>query len=133
MTLSDAERNKALVRDSIKRVWRDRRLEDLGELLAADFVDHGALPGTPPGPAGFAAGVQQLLATFPDAVNRVDDMIAEADRVVTHWTMTGTHQPTGKPIRLSGVTIARIDGGKIAEHWSYRDDLALLRQLGAMR
>jgi len=74
--------------------------------------------------------VQQILAAFPDAANRVDDMIAEADRVVTHWTMTGTHQPTGKPVRFSGVTIARIAGGKIAEHWSYRDDLGFLRQLG---
>ena len=131
--MNDAERNKALVRDSIERVWRDRRLEDLGELLAADFVDHGALPGTPPGPAGFAAGVQQILATFPDAVSRVDDMIAEGDRVVTHWTMSGTHQPSGKPIRFAGVTIARICGGKIAEHWSYRDDLGMLRQLGMLR
>jgi len=49
-------------------------------------------------------------------------MIAEGDKVVYRWPATGTHQgeflgvaATGKPIKITGVTIFRIENGKIAE------------------
>jgi len=83
--------------------------------------------------------VRRILAGFPDACNTIDEIVAEADRVVVRWTMTGTHggdglgfPATGRAVRLEGVTISRIADGRIAEHWSFRDDLGLLRQLGLM-
>ena len=66
-----ATHNKQLVRASIERVWGQQRLDEVDRFLAPDFVDHGALPGTPPGPAGFADGVRRLLAAFPDAHNEI--------------------------------------------------------------
>lgn len=108
--------------------------------MADDFVDHGAPEGPATGAAAFAQGVRRTLAAFPDAQNKIDELLAEGDRVVTRWTMTGTHTgdglgfpATGKPVQLSGVTIARIEAGKIAEHWSYRDDVGLFKQLGLMK
>jgi steroid delta-isomerase-like uncharacterized protein len=99
-------------------------------------VDHSALPGSVPGPHGFADGVRRVLASFPAACNHIEDMVAEGDRVLTRWTMTGTHTgdglgipATGRAVRIPGVTIARISAARIAEHWSYRDDIAMLRQL----
>jgi len=138
--MNDAIHNKQLVRASIEQVWHapdiDREVE---RFLTPDFVDHSALPGSASGPRGFADGVRLVLAAFPDAVSHIDDMVAEGDRVVTRWTMTGTHTggglgipATGRTVQITGVTIARIAGGQIAEHWSYRDDLAMLRQLGMM-
>jgi steroid delta-isomerase-like uncharacterized protein len=141
MTMDDAMQNKQLVRESIERVWGpggdiEREVE---RFLAPDFVDHGALPGSPPGPAGFADGVRRLRAAFPDARNEIHDIIAEGDRVVVRWTMTGTHSggglgipATGRAVRITGITMSRVAGGRIAEHWIYRDDIAMLRQLGLM-
>jgi predicted ester cyclase len=40
--------------------------------------------------------------------------------------------PTGKKYVLPGVLISRIKNGKIVQDWEYRDDLGLLRQLGAV-
>lgn len=92
ITMEEAMHNKQLVRESIERVWGQQRLDEVDRLLAPDFVDHGALPGTPPGPAGFADGVRRLLAEFPDARNEIHEIIAEGDRVVVRWTMTGTQR-----------------------------------------
>lgn len=137
--MDESIQNKQLVRESIECVWRQQRVEEVGRFLADDFVDHGAPPGTAPGSVGFADGVRRILAAFPDARNDIDDIVAEGDRVVVRWTMTGTHTgdalgfpATGRPIRLAGITISRIVAGRIAEHWSFRDDIGMLRQLGLM-
>ena len=60
--------------------------------------------------------------------------------VVTHWTIRGTpHQgklmgiaPTEKQIELKGITIHRIEEGKIAEEWERYDNLGMMQQLGVV-
>ncbi len=80
----------------------------------------------------------QYFQAFPDINITVDDVIAEGDKVVTRYTIRGTHQgeiedfgpPTGRQIELEGITIHRIEGGKIVEEWERWDNLSLLQQLG---
>jgi hypothetical protein len=56
----------------------------------------------------------------------------------TGWpsaTHTGSLQgmpPTGKPVRVTGVNVARFAEGKIAESWFNFDMLTLLQQVGAI-
>jgi len=65
-------------------------------------------------------------------------VIAEGEKVVTRWTIRGTHQgeieefgdPTGKQIEIKGITIHRIEDGKIAEEWERYDNLSVMQQLG---
>jgi predicted ester cyclase len=61
------------------------------------------------------------LGAFPDARVTVEDQIAEGEMVVTRWTATGTHTgellgipPTGRRIEISGMTINRFSGSRIA-------------------
>lgn len=133
------EENKVLVR----RLMED----DIGrgdEAVAAaiihpGFVDHTNPPGMQHGLAGHTAIVRLFRATFPDLEWRIDDLIAEGDKVVARTTMRGTHQgaffglpPTGKTVEMAGIHILRIADGRIAEHWGTNDDLSLMRQLGAI-
>ena len=81
---------------------------------------------------GFAAAV-------PDARYTVEDMIAEGDRVVSRFTMTGTQTgemqgipPTGKQCKVAGIDIFRVVDGKIVEHWDAVDQLGMLQQLGVI-
>ena len=82
--------------------------------------------------------VSSFIEAFPDLNATVEDVIAEGDKVVTRWTIRGTHQgeieefgpPTGKQAELQGITIHRIEGGKIVEEWNRYDNLSLLQQLG---
>ena len=75
---------------------------------------------------------------FPNLTHTVEDVIAEGDKVVTRYTIRGTHQgeteefgpPTGKHLELEGITIHRIEDGKIVEEWERYDNLSVLQQLG---
>jgi len=58
---------------------------------------------------------------------------------MARWSCRGTHKgdlggiaPTGKQITISGVSIARVAGGKMAEGWINWDALGLMQQLGVV-
>ena len=40
--------------------------------------------------------------------------------------------PTGNRTDVSGMTLSRISGGKVAEDWNNWDTLGLMRQLGVI-
>ena len=70
----------------------------------------------------------EFLGAFPDLKVTTDFLVAEGDKVVHHWTATGTHKgelvgipATGKQIEMTGIAIVRIAGGKIAELWMESD------------
>jgi predicted ester cyclase len=80
-----------------------------------------------------------FLSAFPDWRGQILDLFAEGDRVVNRWTGQGTHTmplmgipPTGKHVTLEGITIFRVENGKVVEEWSQADQLVLMRQLGVV-
>jgi predicted ester cyclase len=67
----------------------------------------------------------------------IEDIIAEGETVMACWSCRGTHKgdlsgiaPTGKQVTISGVSIARFTGGKMAEGWVNWDAQGLMQQLG---
>jgi ketosteroid isomerase-like protein len=73
----------------------------------------------------------QLLFRDGDLRIRVEDQVAEGDRVVSRWVADGHNR--GRPLRLWGITISHIADGEIVEDWSASDNLDVLRQLGPGR
>ncbi len=131
--------NKDLVRRFAQEVLNDGNMAALEELVAADLVNHSPPPGVPADREGLRAFVLGQRAAFPDFQMTVEDLIAEADKVVLRFTARGTHQgtfagipPTGKQVSISGINIYRVAGGKIVEAWAERDTFGMLRQLGAI-
>jgi len=79
-------------------------------------------------------------AAFPDVQFTIEDLLGDGDKVVVRNTFHGTHTgpfmgiaPTGRHISQEQMHIVRVDAGLIVEHWAVRDDLSLMRQLGAIR
>jgi steroid delta-isomerase-like uncharacterized protein len=109
-------------------------------VFAPDVVFHGAVAsGDLHGVEAVKAFIAEYRAAFPDARSTVEDQVAEGDRVVTRWRARGTHggplgelPPTGRAFDIGGITIERVADGRIAEVWVARDELGLLRALGAM-
>ena len=74
----------------------------------------------------------------PDMSATVEDVIAEGDKVVTRVRLRGTHQgeveefgpATGRQVEAEGLSLHRVEGGKIVEEWNSYDNLSLLQQLG---
>lgn len=129
-----SEENKTLARHSWDLL---KNLDILEEVYAADLVWHE--------PDQDVQGLEEARRffgmykiAFPDLHATVEDVIAEGDKVVTRWTVRGTHQgeteefgpPTGRQVEIEGVTIHRIEGGKIVEEWERYDNLSVMQQLG---
>jgi predicted ester cyclase len=79
------------------------------------------------------------LAGIPDLRVTIEELVAEGDKVAVRRAYVGTHRgellgipPTGKQVRVSGISIFRLAGGKIAEQWELLDRLALMQQLGVL-
>jgi predicted ester cyclase len=83
--------------------------------------------------------VSAMFAAFPDTNMTIDDTVAEGDRVVSRFTVRGTHRgefegiaPTGKQVTLSGIVLSRIEGGRVVEDWEELNMLGLMQQIGAI-
>jgi predicted ester cyclase len=135
-----AEENKALARRWFEDLFNAGNLEVADEIIAHDHVNHDpTLPDIPTGPEGQKQIVNLYRSAITNAHISVEDQLAEGDRVVTRWTGSGTHQgelmgvaPTGNQVRVTGITINRLSGAKIAESWTNYDALGMMQQIGAI-
>jgi steroid delta-isomerase-like uncharacterized protein len=135
--MSIKERNRASVLRNF-RAFDSGDLRTLEETTAPGFVDHNPLEAQVPGVTGTKQASAMYRTAFPDAKIIVEDTIAEADKVVIRWSGHATHKgaflgvpPTGKRVTLEGITIFRVEKGRVAEQWGELNLLAILRQLGA--
>jgi predicted ester cyclase len=109
------------------------------EVVAPDAITHFAGNPEPMNVEGLKQLVQLFYSAFPDLRHTFEDQLAEGDKVVTHITITGTHQgdfqgipPTGRPVAIKGLVIDRFADGKLAEQWSTVDTMGLLQHLGVI-
>lgn len=135
-----ADSNKALSRRFMEEAFNAGNLDVIDELVAPGFVNHDpAAPESTVGPEAAKASIEGYRMAFPDLRIKVEDQIADDDRVVTRWSGTGTHQgelmgipATGKQSTVTGISIDLIVDGRIAESWTNWDTLGMLQQLGVV-
>lgn len=136
----NTHQHKSVIRRIPEELYNQWNLDVAHELFAPDYMEHYPLPpGFPSGIQGLKTFVTLLRSAFPDFAYRVDDLIAEGDRVVCHLTARGTQQgefmgipATGKQATWAEMHICRMAEGKVAEHWVVVDQLGMLQQLGVM-
>ncbi len=132
--------NQSLVRRLYEEVWNMRNLEVARELISPshgvqvmDAADSGI------GPEAYARIVTEFVRGFPDLKFTVLDIIAENDKVVALWNISGTHQgefrgiaATGKKMSVDGITISQLANGKIMDSYVSWDMWGMILQLGAV-
>jgi steroid delta-isomerase-like uncharacterized protein len=130
--------NRRVVLATIEELFNLGRMNRISALIHPEFVDHGAGEHRH-GREGFLATAAWLRTAFPDLHLEVEDVIAQGDRVAVRATFRGTHlgeledvPPTGRAVVVQQIHILRIADGMVVEHWAGRDDITLLRELGAM-
>lgn len=121
---SAASKNKAVVLRSEAELWSQGNLAVASQVYSPDFVCHFIMGREWRGLDGIRAAIQSHRTSFPDWKERVDDIIAEGDRVAIRITSTGTQlgefeglMPTGRKITIEEFHIFRLSGGKIVEQW----------------
>ena len=131
------EQNVA-TQQSMGEIINAHAFDRLGEVFAADVVDHDPAPDQGPGVDGFVGFFTTMATAFPDLAVEVDTLLADDEQVAMAYRISGTHDgdfqgiaPTGNPIEVRGVQIAKFRDGKIVERWGSSDELGLMGQLGA--
>ncbi len=134
-----AEENKAIVHRYYEEVWNQGNLAVVDELYAPTFILNGQTIDCDQQKQSIAGA----RAAMHDGTLTFEDIIAEGDKVVSGWTWRGRHRgewassigripPTGKQVTLTGISIHRVEGGRIVEDWFNADELGLLHQLGVI-
>jgi len=130
------EQNKALVKSYLKGV-DSYNIEIFDEVFSADAKFY--FPGTfdPISREQIKQMVAGFYESFEDMTHRLDDIIADGDKVLARTTNSIVHTkefngiaPTGKTIWLEELHLFRISEGKIVELWVQEDFLWMWQQLG---
>ena len=130
--------NAALARKVFLEIYGGGRTELVDKLYADDFVDDS--PGGGKGRALIKEAVAGFHQAVPDLHFEIEDVFTSTDnraviRYVAAGTQTGAYgqiPPTGKAIRVRGITIFQIENGRIKTEWTEYDRLGMLRQLGVV-
>lgn len=109
----------------------------IDEAVAADYTEHSAPPGMPPGAAGLKAFVEMFVSALPDFRFDAELQTEQDDLVMVYGYADGTlhgplfgSQPTGRHGRWPEVHIFRVAGDQVIEHWDVIDQLSMRTQLG---
>lgn len=80
-----------------------------------------------------------MRVAFPDMHWTADEQLSDGDRVLTRFEWTGTHRgpflgvpATGRPVKVWGMVIDRLVGGRIKETRLLMDTLGLMTRLGVV-
>lgn len=132
----DAGTGDGLLRRAIEDVWNRRLLGRVDELYHRDFHWQDAAERAHHSRDELRAEVIARLAAFPDARVLVDEDFGDASAMAARLTLTGTHlgagpygAPTGRRVRLNGMTQLRVEGDRIVAAWELWDELRLLAQI----
>src|SRR3712207_749201 len=136
------EENKARVRRLMEESLGGGKPELVDNLLDPDFVHYDPYieAGEVRGPQTVKDNIAWFRNAFPDLSCTVEEQVAEGDKVVSRWTLRGTHRGdffsaagTGNWVEFTGIQIDRFDeSGKIVQERAEFDLLGALRQMGAV-
>jgi len=128
-----------LSRRIFEDVWNRKNLTAIDDLMSVDYVHHDAGTIAASGIEGYRQFVSSYLNAFPDARFTIDDVFTDGQNEITRWTVSGTHEGelagiprTGRRFSVTGISIARLVNGKVAESWNNWDALGLMQQLGVV-
>ncbi len=134
------EENKKLIRRWFDEVWNNGRADVIEELFDENGIAHGLGddPANPiKGPSGFRPFYETFRQAFPNMMVDVEDVIAEGDKVVARCSVRAKHEgefmgraATQAPVEFTGITIVRIENGKIVEAWNNFDFMTMYKQVG---
>ena len=137
-----SEQNKEKMRRVLEKAFGQGQMEVIEEVFHSDFVcwDPNSESGEIRGADTIKGEIEYFRNAVPDLTYTVEDQVSEDDKVVSRYTVRGTHQGeffgvpgTGKRIEMTGIQIDRFDeSGKLIEEWPEYDLLGAMKQMGAI-
>jgi len=132
-----SERNKMTLRRIYDEILTGGDDSLVDTHVAEYYVEHGEATGRITGRDAFKQRNRDLRRVLEGLSWKVEDLIAEGDRVAARVTLTGTHHTermhghvTGKQVRIPAMDIVRFSNGRMVERWFFIDRVGLSQQLG---
>lgn len=133
---SSVEYQKMLV-DTYVKYWNTGDFNGIEDILHPEFE----LLTTPKynaniGIEKFKETVTKWRTAYPDFNISLDEEIYGDNKGAVRWTIVATHTgqgnmpPTGKRVKVKGISLFHIVDGKIKDEWIAGNNLHWLRQLG---
>jgi steroid delta-isomerase-like uncharacterized protein len=136
--MNSIERNKNLMK-KFETMINSANVELAEELVASDASFYTPASTEPLyGGKGYLSVVHWMRAGFSDVQWKLEEMIANEDKVAVRWTLTGTHdgeflglKATGKRIQTSVMNFYYFNkDGKITNDIAAEGMIGILRPLG---
>jgi steroid delta-isomerase-like uncharacterized protein len=141
--MGTVEQNKSIIQSFFEEVWNKGNFGFMDEIYTDDFQLNALWQNTSLGRSGTAAKeeargtIQRWLQGFPDMHVTIEEEIGEGDFVAARLLAVGTQSRefmgipnTGKRGAVSGITINRIEGDRVAQTWTCWDAAGMMMQLG---
>ena len=129
--------NKKIAYLEIEKLWNDGDMAVADQVYAPSQILHLRGESYPFGPDEAKKAVASWRRAFPDFKFKIEDIVAEGDKLAIRYIFTGTHQgkfwgiaPTGKKISVTQINIIRFANGKMVEAWEDYDEYGMRLQLG---
>jgi steroid delta-isomerase-like uncharacterized protein len=120
-----------------EELWNKGNMSIADVMYAPSFVNHDPFLPEVNDLESFKKYITQVREGMPDFHVKIEDMIAENNKLACRWVASGTHKKdffgipaSGKKATWTGMTIYRFENGKIVEGWWNKDTFAMLQQLG---
>jgi predicted ester cyclase len=129
------------VRRSYHGIWNWRRLDRMQSSFSQDFLCHTASGREFENLLEYKTFLLSMLGMFPESKMTIDHLYwngsdGEGYRVAVRWSLVGIHsgpgiygKPTGKRVRIMGISHHQVLEGKFVEEWTVFDEIALMKQL----
>lgn len=123
--------------DKYVEFWNTGNFAGIEEILHPEF-ELRMTPKFEPetGIESFKESVIKWRKAYPDFHIVVDEIIYGINKVAARWTITATntgegwHPPTGKQVKVPGISIIHFEEGKIKDEWIAGNNGYWLQQLG---
>ncbi len=129
------------IRHTQHEIWNWRFVNKVSDYYVENYQYFGPSGRNLYGRGNLKAHILSLLSAFPDLKMSIDHLYWNGSeqkgyRAAVRWTIQGTHEqngiygvPTGKRIRLMGISHMHIKGGKFIKEYTAFDEFALFKQL----
>ena len=127
---------KTISRRFFEEILSRGNVELVEQLFTGDYNAHTPIDVFE-GLEGAKQFVTVLREAFPDLEVKVEEQVAEGDKVANLWRARGTHRgnfggipATGRKMDTNGMTMFRVADGKVLESWGFADLMSMMKQLG---
>lgn len=135
---SQESRNRNNLTAFLDKGWNEKDLDAVDAYFAENIVRKVNSVNLASSKNELTANMQVYFTGFPDLKFEMDNLVSDGKEIYMSWTINGTNTgvfgelpPTGKKVKISGITRMEFDEeGKIEVEEVFYNELSLLQQMG---